>query len=102
MAFQPMPLSRKPAPFDHPEWIFDLKYDGFRSLATIQNGRCQLVSRNGNSFTSFSSLQRNLAPLYAEKTVLYGETVCLTKRASHNFVTCYSIAGNHVFLCSMC
>jgi len=22
MAFQPMPLSRKPAPFDHPEWVF--------------------------------------------------------------------------------
>ena len=32
MAFQPMPLSRRPLPFDHPEWIFELKYDGFRSL----------------------------------------------------------------------
>src|ERR1700730_7495218 len=38
MAFQPMPLSRRPAPFDHPEWVFELKYDGFRSLAVIQNG----------------------------------------------------------------
>jgi ATP-dependent DNA ligase len=33
MAFQPMPLARKPAPFDHPEWVFELKYDGFRSFA---------------------------------------------------------------------
>jgi ATP-dependent DNA ligase len=40
MAFQPMPLSRKPAPFDHPEWIFELKYDGFRSLAVLHGGRC--------------------------------------------------------------
>jgi hypothetical protein len=39
MAFQPMPLSRRPLPFDHPEWVFELKYDGFRSLAVIQNGR---------------------------------------------------------------
>jgi hypothetical protein len=33
MAFQPMPMSRKPAPFDVPEWVFELKYDGFPSLA---------------------------------------------------------------------
>jgi hypothetical protein len=25
MAFQPMPLSRRPAPFDDPEWVFELK-----------------------------------------------------------------------------
>src|SRR6266576_5593652 len=42
MAFQPMPLSRRLLPFDHPEWIFELKYDGFRSLAVLQNGRTQL------------------------------------------------------------
>jgi len=43
MAFQPMPLSRRPLPFDHPEWIFELKYDGFRSLAFIQNGRTEHI-----------------------------------------------------------
>ena len=57
MAFQPMPLLRRPAPFDHPEWIFELKYDGFRSLAVIQNGRTQLISRNGNPFNSFADSQ---------------------------------------------
>jgi bifunctional non-homologous end joining protein LigD len=55
MAFQPMPLSRKPAPFDHPEWVFELKYDGFRSLAVIQNGRTELISRNGHPFNSFDT-----------------------------------------------
>jgi bifunctional non-homologous end joining protein LigD len=44
MAFQPMPLSRRPEPFDHPEWIFELKYDGFRSLAVIHGGRTELIS----------------------------------------------------------
>jgi hypothetical protein len=56
MAFQPMPLSRKPVPFDHPEWVFELKYDGFRSLAVIQNGRTELISRNGHPFSSFDIL----------------------------------------------
>src|ERR1041385_6638336 len=85
MAFQPMPLSRKPAPFDHSEWIFELKYDGFRSLAVIQNGRCLLISRSGHPFNSFSELSRSLAPHSTGKTVLDGEIVCLDKRGKPQF-----------------
>jgi bifunctional non-homologous end joining protein LigD len=69
MAFQPMPLSRKQAPFDHPEWIFELKYDGFRSLAVIHDGRCELISRNGHSF-SFDSLRKDLTVPCSGLTVL--------------------------------
>jgi hypothetical protein len=47
MLFQPMPLSRKAEPFNHPDWLFEIKWDGFRSLAYIENDRCRLVSRNG-------------------------------------------------------
>ena len=79
MAFQPMPLSRRPAPFDHPDWVFELKYDGFRSLAIIQNDRCQLISRNGHAFSSFPELQKHLAAPVG-KTVIDGEIVCLDKR----------------------
>jgi bifunctional non-homologous end joining protein LigD len=79
MAFQPMPLLRRPLPFDHPEWIFELKYDGFRSLAVIQNGRTQLISRNGNHFSSFDDLRKGLTLPVTRKTVLDGEIVCLDK-----------------------
>jgi bifunctional non-homologous end joining protein LigD len=87
MAFQPMPLSRKPAPFDHPEWVFELKYDGFRSLAVVQNGRCQLISRNGHSFNSFSELRQSIASELPHdgQTVLDGEIVCLDKRGKPQF-----------------
>jgi len=68
-----MPLSRRPAPFDHPEWIFELKYDGFRSLAVIQNNRAQLISRNGHPFNSFTELRKTLRVPYPGKTVLDGE-----------------------------
>ena len=54
--FQPMPLRRRALPFDHPDWIFELKYDGFRSLAVVENGRGQLISRNRHPFASFADL----------------------------------------------
>jgi bifunctional non-homologous end joining protein LigD len=85
MAFQPMPLSRRPAPFDHPEWVFELKYDGFRALAAIENGRCQLVSRNGHPFNSFGTLRTALTSPYQGKTVIDGEIVCLDKRGRPQF-----------------
>src|SRR5713226_4821678 len=85
MAFQPMPLLRRPAPFDHPEWIFELKYDGFRSLAVIQNGRTQLISGNGNPFNSFADLCKRLTLPLGGKTVLDGEIVCLDKRGRPQF-----------------
>jgi bifunctional non-homologous end joining protein LigD len=78
MAFpQPTPLSRKPAPFDHPDWLFELKYDGFRSLAVIHNGRTQFISRNGHPFSSFENLRRAMTSPYDGKTVLDGVIVCL-------------------------
>ena len=60
MLFQPMPLSRKAEPFNHPDWLFEIKWDGFRSLAYIENGRCKLMSRNGNEFKSFPALNSAL------------------------------------------
>ena len=62
----------------HPDWFFEIKWDGFRSLTYLEDGHCRLVSRNGNEFKSFPAL--NLAlPLEcgAQDAVLDGEIVCL-------------------------
>jgi bifunctional non-homologous end joining protein LigD len=72
-------------PFDHPEWVFELKYDGFRSLAVIQNGRCQLISRNGHPFNSFDTLRKALVAPSEGQTVFDGEIVCLDKRGRPQF-----------------
>jgi len=39
LQFQPMPLLKRAAPFNHADWLFELKYDGFRALAIIEHGR---------------------------------------------------------------
>ena len=31
LLFQPMPLQKCPLPFSSADWIFELKYDGFRA-----------------------------------------------------------------------
>jgi bifunctional non-homologous end joining protein LigD len=35
------------APFDNTEWVFETKWDGFRLVAKIENGRVTLYSRSG-------------------------------------------------------
>ena len=42
--------------FDHPDFIFELKYDGFCALAHVDSGRCRLISRNHHEFTTFPDL----------------------------------------------
>jgi ATP-dependent DNA ligase len=34
--YQPLPVIAKPRPFDGAEWLFELKYDGFRALVYIE------------------------------------------------------------------
>jgi len=60
-----MPLLKRRLPFNHPDWL--LKYDGFRAVARIRSGRCQLISRNGNPFASFSDAADGLYWLWARR-----------------------------------
>jgi ATP-dependent DNA ligase len=61
MRLAPMPLVRLADPFDHPDWLFELKHDGFRALAHVTGHRCQLVSRRGVVFKQFPQLAEEIA-----------------------------------------
>ena len=75
---QPLPLSRARAPFSHPDWLFEIKWDGFRALLYSDNNGVRLISRNGNLFKSFPRLCEGLArDLKGRRCVLDGEIVCL-------------------------
>jgi bifunctional non-homologous end joining protein LigD len=39
-----------PRPFSDPDWLFELKYDGFRCLVRKAGDTVHLISRNGNFF----------------------------------------------------
>jgi ATP-dependent DNA ligase len=47
----PVPLAE---PFDHPNWLLEAKFDGFRAIAGTDRGR--LISRNGNRMKQFEAV----------------------------------------------
>ena len=81
-----MQVGRKAQPFDHPDWLFELKYDGFRALAVLEYGRCRLISRNGHAFASFHELATRIENALLPRTlVLDGEIVCLNEKGCPQF-----------------
>jgi len=54
----PLPPQEIKVPFNHPEWRFELKFDGFRSLAYIENDECRLVSREQHTLHPFLCVLR--------------------------------------------
>ena len=81
-----MPSVEKREPFSHPDWFFEIKWDGFRSLAYVHDRLCRLVSRNGNTFKSFPSLSEAIATeLQTRSAILDGEIVCLDEQGKTQF-----------------
>jgi bifunctional non-homologous end joining protein LigD len=88
-----MRLTQVAKPFDDPDYIFELKHDGFRALAYIEEGGCRLVSRNNNHFKSFRSLQESLGKLPVQNAILDGEVVCLDEHGVSQFNELFSRRG---------
>jgi ATP-dependent DNA ligase len=65
-----IPVAR-PAPFDDPACLFEIKLDGFRALDDAIAGR--FISKNGNRLARFETLLDTLPPGY----VFDGEIVAL-------------------------
>jgi bifunctional non-homologous end joining protein LigD len=73
----PVTLKRLAEPFDDPDWVFELKHDGFRGLAYIEAGECKLISRNANVFRCFPQLCESLSKLPVRNAILDGEIICM-------------------------
>jgi bifunctional non-homologous end joining protein LigD len=94
-----MPVGRKAKPFDHPDWLFELKYDGFRALAVLEYGRCKLISRNGHAFASFADLATRMENALLPRTlVMDGEIVCLNKKGHPQFNELLFRRGTPIFI----
>ena len=59
MRFAPMPLRLVRRRFDADDWLFDLKWDGFRALAYIESSGVTLVSRTGHVYRQYDALRHS-------------------------------------------
>jgi bifunctional non-homologous end joining protein LigD len=76
--FNPIIPVRRPDLFVHSDFIFEIKYDGFRALAYIEDGGCRFVSRKGNEMKRFEQLSSAIGKaLKVKSAVLDGEIVAL-------------------------
>jgi bifunctional non-homologous end joining protein LigD len=74
-------------PFDDRNWLFELKWDGYRALATIaRDGTLSLVSRNGNDLTAKFPELADMAEAFSERPLIVdGEIVVLDKDGRPSF-----------------
>jgi bifunctional non-homologous end joining protein LigD len=90
-------LAKCLAAFNDPDWLFELKHDGFRSLAYVEGGKCRLVSRRRNTYKSFEVLREALSRLRAQSAILDGEIVCLDSKGVSQFKELLYRRGRAVF-----
>ncbi len=68
------------------QWISEIKYDGYRLLAMIRQGRVTLVTRRGLDWTeTFPAIARELSRLPVKNAVLDGEVVVMNPDGTTNF-----------------
>ena len=82
---EPMLASLGDAAFDNPNWIFELKWDGYRAIAEVDKKKVKLYSRNGLSFNErYPVIADELATLNL-RAVLDGEVVVFNEDGRPDF-----------------
>ncbi|AWB89551.1 ATP-dependent DNA ligase [Homoserinimonas hongtaonis] len=72
---------------DKDDWAFEMKWDGIRCIATVEDGEVRLTSRNGNDLTVTYPELSELATAVEGDAVLDGEIVALNRKGRPDFGT---------------
>jgi bifunctional non-homologous end joining protein LigD len=79
-------LATQAEAFDGKDWLYELKYDGYRMLVEKTEGRVVLRSRNGHDLTaSFPEIARTASRVVPDDFVLDGELVVLNEAGVPDF-----------------
>jgi bifunctional non-homologous end joining protein LigD len=83
---EPMLATLAEHPFSDPGWLFEIKWDGIRALARIENGTLTLRSRAGVDITKrYPELVSLPEALAARQAIVDGEIVALDARGHTDF-----------------
>ena len=86
-AIRPMLATLVDEPFNDKDWLYEVKWDGYRALAYLDGSKVRLVSRNQNELTAdFPEIAKELPThVKARQAVLDGEIVALDERGQSSF-----------------
>ena len=89
----PLPAEMRPqlaAPASAPpagdDWLHEIKFDGYRTLARIERGEVRLITRSGLDWTDrYGTLARAFAALPCEQALVDGEVLVQDERGHSSF-----------------
>ncbi|MES2703198.1 MAG: DNA ligase D [Bacteroidota bacterium] len=82
---KPMLAKLHEGAFDSPDWIYEIKWDGYRAIAEVNKKDLRLYSRNGLSFkTDYPGVYEELKKIKKD-VVLDGEIVALNEKGHAHF-----------------
>ncbi len=85
-ALAPMLATPAGAAFSDPDWVFEPKLDGVRTIAVLRDGAVRLLSRRGLDVArQYPSLAPEIARQPAEELALDGEIVALDEEGRPSF-----------------
>ena len=91
---RPMLAERIDAPFSSPDWLFEVKYDGYRMIGAREDGQGLLLTRNSRPAEArFPELARALAALPVEHAILDGEVAVTDAEGRPSFARLQQRAG---------
>ncbi len=82
---KPMLARETDIPFDDKDWLFEIKWDGYRAISEIKKDSVELYSRNGNSFITSYPIVHNALKTIKHQVVLDGEIVILNEDGKSDF-----------------
>jgi len=72
-------------PFDSPDWIYEIKWDGYRVIGYLNRGKVEIRSRNNLSFNEKFNVIRDALEQWDIKAVVDGEIVALDEHGHADF-----------------
>jgi bifunctional non-homologous end joining protein LigD len=85
-AIHPMLATLIDKPFDDPDWLYEIKWDGYRALTFLEGKSVRLVSRNQNDLTAaYPELHAIPEYIQARNAILDGEIVALDEQGRPSF-----------------
>ena len=82
---KPMLAKLEKKPFDDDEWLFEIKFDGYRAVAELNKKHIKLYSRNGLDFRKkYPAVVEALEKLNLH-AIFDGEIIAIDKEGRHGF-----------------